>query len=90
MIPSPDSPSWIAAALGAAGDVAYDLDLATDRLSLGGPVDALLGPGASAPTEGLRPHQSRDLPARLPPSRPYRRWRLRLQCRLRDTLGRVH
>jgi diguanylate cyclase (GGDEF)-like protein len=94
MIPSPDSPSWIAAALGAAGDVAYDLDLATDRLSLGGPVDALLGPGASAPTgEAFAARiNPEDLPARLRALADHVAGHGAYDCeyRLRDTLGRVH
>lgn len=94
MTPSPDLPSWLAAAIGAAGDVAYALDLATDRLAFQGPAEALLGPGGSAPTgeayaARINPE---DLPARLRALADHVAGRGDYDCeyRLRDSLGRVH
>lgn len=94
MTPSPDLRSWLAAAIGAAGDVAYALDLATDRLVLQGPAEALLGPGGSAPTgeayaARINPE---DLPARLRALADHVAGRGDYDCeyRLRDSLGRVH
>ena len=45
MTPPAANPPWLGAAIGAAGDIAYDLDLATDRLVLAGPWQRLFGPG---------------------------------------------
>jgi diguanylate cyclase (GGDEF)-like protein len=88
-----DATAWLAGALGAAGDVAYDLDLATDRLRLGGPAEALLGPGAEAPTgEALAARiNPEDLPGRLRVLGEHVAGRGAYDCeyRLRDSLGRV-
>ncbi|MCC6470943.1 MAG: GGDEF and EAL domain-containing protein [Alphaproteobacteria bacterium] len=94
MNPIPDPPPWIAAAIGAAGDIAYELDLATDRLTLGGAVEALLGPGASAPTgEAFQTRiNPEDLPDRLRALADHVAGQGDYNCeyRLRDALGRVH
>lgn len=89
-----DNPPWLGAAIGAAGDVAYDLDLATDQLVLAGPWQRLFGPGMTVPTgEAFNARiNPEDLPGRLGALADHIAGRAGYdgEYRLRDSLGQVH
>jgi len=90
-----DNPPWLAAAIAAAGDIAYDLDLATDQLVLAGPWQRLFGPGMTVPTgEAFNARiNPEDLPGRLGALADHIAGRAAgydCEYRLRDSLGQVH
>ncbi len=89
-----ENPPWLGAALSAAGDIAYDLDLATDQLVLAGPWPRLFGPGMAVPTgEAFNARiNPEDLPGRLGALADHIAGRTQYdyEYRLRDALGQVH
>ena len=87
-------PPWLAAAIAAAGDLPYEWDLDSDRLSFAGRADVLFGAGVKAITGDqfagrINPE---DLPVRLRVLAEHMAGRANFDCeyRLRDAAGQVH